>query len=324
MSGVTTQTIDHFIRSDIWSRDIKDYFDAELYSQKFVHWLTDFGDGDTLHIPSIGQAQILDFEEGQAVRYTSFVTGDFTFSINQYKSAATYITDKFKQDSMWSAQLMSSFVPKQNRALMEVMESQVWATANSGQTATDLNTWNGAPHRWVASGTNAVLTPKDFARAKYALQKAYVPMTNLVAIVDPSVEYYLSTLTGLSDVVYNPRWEGIINTGISTGMRFLVNIYGFDVYTSDFLPKGITETITGSPGGTSAVSGDGVANLFFSASGGDANPFIGAVRQAPRFESERNKDLQRDEFVMTARYGFGFYRPENMVIVLSDESAALA
>lgn len=323
MSGFTTQTTDNLIRTDLWSSQLKEIFLPELYSMKYVHWLTDFTDGNTIHIPSLGQAQVFDYEEGQAVRYSSFATGDFTFSIDQYKSSGTYISDKFKQDSYYSSALMATFVPKMNRALMEVMEKQVLNIGQNGQTASDPNTINGADHRLVGSGTGGILMPVDFAKAKYALQKASVPMTNLVAIVDPSVELYLSTLTNLVNLDDNPHWEGIVATGISTGMRFITNIFGFDVYTSQFLPGGLTETIVDSQGNSRSVTGDGVANIFFSAAGGDANPFIGLVRQPPRVETERNKDLQRDEYITTTRYGFGFYRPENFVTVLSDQSATL-
>jgi hypothetical protein len=45
---------------------------------------------------------------------------------------------------------------------------------------------------------------------------------------------------------------------------------------------------------------------------------LGHIRQYPKVESERNKDMQRDEYVTTARWGFKNYRPENTVIVLSD------
>lgn len=319
MSGFSTQTVDHLTRSDIWSKDLKMAFEEELSAQKYIRWLGDFGDGDTIHIPSLGQAVIMDYEEGEAIRYTNFSTGDFTFSINNYKAGGTYITDKLKQDSYYTGPLVASFVPKMHRALAETMEKQVLAIGVDGQTAGNPNNINGAPHRLIASGTGGVLMPIDFARAKYALRKANVPMTNLVAIVDPSVEFNLSTLTNLVNLSYNPHWEGVVRTGATTGLRFLFNIYGFDVYVSDWLKTGMTETI-----GSASVTGDGVANIFFSVAGGDSSPFIGAVRQAPRVESERNKDLQRDEFVVTSRYGLGFYRPENFVTILSDVSAAVA
>jgi hypothetical protein len=155
------------------------------------------------------------------------------------------------------------------------------------------------------------MTVKDFAKALYALEKANVPTTDLVAIVDPSVEYTMNTLTNLSDVSNNPRWEGIVSSGIATGMRFIKNIYGFDVYTSQNLKSGITETID------SVAASGAVANMFFSASP-DVVPFVGAIRQAPKVDSEYNKDLQRDEYVTTTRYGLKVYRPENVITVLSE------
>lgn len=324
MAGFGTQNTENLIRTDLWSSQLKEIFLPELYSMKYVHWLTDFNDGNTLHIPSLGQAQVFDYEEGQAIRYSGFATGDFTFSIDQYKSSGTYIYDKLKQDSFYASQLMGAFVPKMNRALMEVMEAQVLNIGVAGQTASNANAINGADHRRIGSGTGGILTPQDFAWAKYALQKASVPMTNLVAIVDPSVELYLSTLTNLVNLNCNPTWDGIVSSGITTGMRFITSIFGFDVYVSQFLPQGKTETIVDSSGNSRSVTGDGVANIFFSAAGGDANPFIGAVRQPPRVETERNVELQRDEYVTTTRYGFGFYRPENFVTILSDQSATLA
>lgn len=238
-------------------------------------------------------------------------TGNFTFTINKYKSSATYITNKMKQDSFYMSRLVSSFVPKQHRAIAKAMEVDVLNLGYAGQTASDLNLINGAAHRWVAAGTNNVLVPADFAKAKYALQKANVPMTNLIAIVDPSAEYSLSTLTNLVSVTNNPRWEGIIRDGMSTGMKFLMNVYGFDVYVSQNLPAGKTETIN-----ARTVTSVGVANYFFSAAP-DVLPFVGNVRQPPKVDSEYNKDLQREEYVTTCRYGYKLYRPENLVTVLS-------
>lgn len=314
MSGFTTANNEHLIRSNLWSSQIKEVLLDELFAMKYVDMISDFPDGDTLNIPSIGQAETLDYDEGQAVRYTSIDTGNFTFSINKYKSSATFITNKMKQDSFYMSRLVSSFVPKQSRAIMKAIEVDVLAIGNSGQTASNANTINGAPHRWVAAGTNNVLTPQDFAKARFGLQKANVPMTNLVAIVDPSAEYQLSTLTNLVTLQNNPRWEGVVRDGASTGMKFLFNIFGFDVYVSQNLPSGITETVS-----SRTVTTSGVANYFFSAAS-DVLPFVGSMRQPPKVDSEYNKDLQREEYVTTCRYGFKLFRPENLITILSDAS----
>lgn len=316
MSGIMTTTVDHLIRSEVWSTRIKEIFEEDLFFMRYVNMLTDFPDGEVINIPSIGQMDTYDYEEGQAIKYTAIDTGNFQFRITDYVASGTYITDKFKQDSFYSTAVESIIPTKMSRAIAERMEIDAFAIGNSGQTPSSLNTINGGDHRFVGSGTGGRIAPQDFARAKYALQKAAVPTTNLVAIVDPSVEYTLSTLTNLVNVSNNPMWEGIVRDGIATGMKFRMNVYGFDVYVSNWLPKGISETINGV-----AITG-GVANYFFSTEG-DANPFIGAVRQAPRVESERNKDYQRDEHVTTARWGFGFYRPESLVTILTTEAVVV-
>lgn len=313
MSGFSVAANDHLIRSNLWSSQLKEVFDAELMGMQYVDMITDFPDGTTINIPSIGQAEVLDYVEGQAVRYSSMDTGNFTFTIDQYKSSATFITNQMKQDSFYMGKLVSSFVPKQNRAIQAAMEAKILNVGPLAQTAASTNTINGAAHRWIGSGTNETMAPQDFAKALFALQKANVPMTNLVAIVDPSVEYALNTMTNLVNMSNNPRWEGIVGSGLSSGMRFIKNIYGFDVYTSQFLNLNTATENIGTP--TTAVGA--VNNLFFSAAG-DAKPIVGAIRQSPNVDSEYNKDLQREEYVTTARYAFKLYRPENMVVVVTD------
>lgn len=320
MAGFSVNSNEHLIRSNLWSSQIKEVLLEELYGMKYVDMVTDFPDGDTLNIPSIGLMDVLDYSEGQAVRYTAMDTGNFTFSINKYKSSATYITNKMKQDSFYMSRLVSSFVPRQHRAIAKAMEVDIMNIGPSGQTASDPNTINGADHRLVASGgSNAARTisPGDFAKALYALEMANVPAVNLVAIVDPSVEYTLNTLTNLVNVQNNPRWEGIVSTGMSTGMKFIKNIYGFDVYTCVNLPNVGAETITDSNSAARTTGSTARANLFFSAAP-DVLPFIGSIRQEPRVESDYEKDLQREEYVTTCRYGFKLYRPENLVTILSD------
>jgi hypothetical protein len=318
MSGFAYSNNEHLVRSNLWTSQIKEVLLDELIGMKYVDMITDFPDGDTLNIPSIGQAESYDYVEGQPIKYTAMDTGNFTFSVTDYKASGTYITNKMKQDSFYMSRLVSSFVPKQHRAIMKAMELAIMKIGPTGQTASNPNTINGGDHRFVASGTGNVISVKDFARARYALWKAYVPMTDLIAIVDPSVDYTLSTLTNLVNVSYNPMWEGIVRDGMSTGMKFRMNIYGFDVYISDNLQKVGAETITPSYAGASAATTTiGAANIFFSAKS-DVKPFVGLLRQPPKVDSEYNKDFQREEYVTTARWGFKLYRPENLVTILSD------
>lgn len=318
MAGMNTTNGALLIRSELWSNQLKDVLTDELMAQQHVDWIS-FPDGDTLTIPSMGDLDVNDYAEDTAVQYTALATGEFQFSITEYLSSATYITMKQRQDSMYAARLEASFVPKQARAIQVRLEGDILDQGQpgtpNGQTTANLNNINGAAHRWVGSDTansNRTLGFKDFAKALYSLKKANIPQTNLVAIVDPSVEYHFNTLADTLDVSFNPMWTGIISDSVATGMRFSRNIYGFDVYVSQHLPV-ITagETIDSVASGTNAV-----ANLFFSAAP-DLKPFIGSFRQSPRVDAEFNKDFQREEYMTTCRYGVKLYRPENFISVLS-------
>ena len=311
MAGFMSTNTDNLTRANIWSQELKDVFYADLMAQKYVRML-DFPDGDTLNIPSIGTFEVNDYAEGQPVKYTAMDTGNFTFTINKYKQTGTYITRQAQQDLFYASQLVSSFVPKQMRAIAEQMESDVLAIGPDGQTASGLNAINGANHRWVGSGTNETIDVKDFALIQNSLDMANVPRTNRIGIVHPSVEYKLNTLTNIVNISNNPTWEGIVSTGFRTGLRFSKSIYGIDLYVSSFLKTGMSETIN------SVTAAAGAANVFFSAAPGDAGPFVGAVRQAPQVDTDFNKDFQRDEYVVTCRYGYKLFRPENLVVVITD------
>jgi hypothetical protein len=116
-------------------------------------------------------------------------------------------------------------------------------------------------------------------------------------------------------------FEGIVSSGIATGMRFVKNIYGFDVYVSNNLKQDVADSALDDRDGTDVdfSSTNGIANIFFSADA-TVTPFVGAYRQMPEVDYEYNKDYQRHEYVTTARYGVKLYRPENMVRVITKPS----
>lgn len=316
MAGMMTTNTNYLVRSNIWSRQIKELLLDELNAMKFVRIISDFPDGYTLNIPSIGEAETADFTEGQAIKYNAMDTGNFTFSFDKYKYSANAISEKFKRDSFYSQDVIAAFVPRQHRALMEALETDILAKANAGQTVSSLNTINTASHRWVAGAANNAISFTDFAKARYALTKANVPLQNLCAIVDPSVAYTLETQTNVTNLLSPvPTWNDIPKEGIVTGFKFRFNIYGFDIYESNYLPAIASETINATTVTT------GVANYFFSAASGDTQPWVGAFRQMPTVYSEFNKDLQQEEYLTVAEWGIKLYRPENMVTVLTATGA---
>lgn len=313
MSNTTLNTA-QLRRANVWSQQLKDVLLDELNAQNWVNWLSEFPDGDQFNIPSIGDLPVRDYVENTAVEYDQIDTGNFTFVINKYKSSGTYITKKAMQDMYYMSQLVSSFVPKESRAIMENLETDILALASAGasggQTASAANSINGAAHRYIATGASQALTVADIAKALYSLKKANIPDSNLIAFVDPSVEYVFNTLPNFVNMSNNIMWEGVVTSGVASGRKFVKNIYGFDLYTSNYLPTGIAEfSQTGL-----------VANILFSAAAQDLLPFMGAWRQMPEVDTEYNKDFQREEYVTTARYGLKVYRPENLVVVLSNAS----
>lgn len=317
--AMTTANMDLLTRSEIWSSELKEILRDEMMAQRYVRMLDGFPDGNQFTIPSIGQAQVDNYVEDTAVAYRPMDTGEFTFTIDKYLSSATYITKKAKQDAFYSAELVSRFVPEQERAIMAHFEATTLAAPEVGVSANSTELIDSIQHRWAGSTTGAFIAVSDFARARYALKKLNVPDTNLIAIVDPSVEYTLNTLTNLVSVSDNPRWEGIVSDGIATGMKFVKNVYGFDVYTSNYLATATDGALTnaaGTPANQDFSTTNGKVNLFFSAAPA-ASPLVGAWRQMPEVDASYNKDFQRDEFVTTARYGVKLYRPENMVRVIT-------
>lgn len=312
MAGMDYTAVNaNLVRSEIWTNELKDVLQERLMADGMVRWLQNFPDGNQLTIPSIGELPMREVSEGTPVAYDALDTGEFNLTIDRYVESATYITDKAKQDAFYAQQLIGMFPMKMRRALDENMESSVLSLANT-QTVNDLNSINGASHRFVASGvTNTVLALDDFAKAKYALDKA-AAFGARVCVIDPSQEYVFNNLVGAQAFTNNPAFEGVVQTGFSdSGMRFIRNFFGFDVYVSNFLATPADTTIN-----SISVPASPVSNIFMT-TGGDLTPFVGAYRQMPRVEYERNKDLRRDEYVMNARFGLKLFRPECLVTVIS-------
>lgn len=317
MAGMTSST-SYLTRSDVWGQELKELLRDEMQAQRYVRMLEGFPDGDTFHIPQIGEVAVNNYTEDTAVTYDPLATADFTFTVDKYLTSATYITRKAEQDMFYANELMSRFVPEQERAILEHFESTTFAAPEAGVSANSAEAINGIAHR-IAGGNSGRIELEDFAYARYALKKANVPDQAMVAIVDPSVEFQLNTLSNLVNVSNNPKFEGIVSNGIATGMRFVANVYGFDVYTSNYLPANTDSALAERDGATTndfSVN-NGVVNMFFSANA-VANPFVGAWRQMPDVDYEYNKDYQRHEYVTSARYGVKLYRPEGIVRIATN------
>ena len=281
--------------------------------------VSDFGDGETLNIPVMGETVLRDYEEDEAIKYDAVDTGQITLVINQYKSAASYVTKKLQQDGYKAAAVEAAIPGLHLRKIRETYESDL-LNCQRFQTAADENAVNGFSHRWVANSgaTLGLMDLEDFVYAKLAFDKAEVPDEGRIAIVDPATEATINSFVATQGFTNNPQFEGMVESGFARGRKFIRNIFGFDVWVSNRLPTGITETIDGGPQNASTAASGFSANVFMSVLDDQTKPFMGAWRQMPETDGEYNKDKQRDEYVTTARWGFGLQRPETLITVLTN------
>ena len=213
------------------------------------------------------------------------------------------------------------------RALGENHESRFLAVANAAHTAANLNLVNGRPHRWVAGGAGAstrVATLDDFISMKLAFDKANAPASGRIAIVDPVVEASLNSISNLVSVSNNPMFEGIVTEGFARDHKFVRNIFGWDVYTSNFLPTlTATEALNGSSynlANDTAEIGD-VANVFMCVADDSCKPIMHAWRRAPQTEGWRDQEERADKYQVTSRFGFGAQRVDTLGVLLTSPSA---
>jgi len=311
MSGNETSNSQAIIRSELWQAQLEEILHENLMGVPFVRQV-DFPDGNQFSMPSIGTPLVRDLPEGSEVTFDALDTGETSITMNAPIIAANSLSQVLMEDSMWAAEAIASVPVEQAQAIMERFETDTLALAMNQFAGTDdLNNINGVAHRKIAGGTNEVIVPADFAFAGYSLQKAKVPRQNLIAIVDPSVAYALETSTNLVNVSNNPKWEGLIETGIANNFRFIKNVYGFDIFESNLLPT-MNETIDG------VTTTAGKANIFTSLARPSLAPFVLAWRRKPLLVSEWNNKKKQTEIDTTARWGSGLVRDENLVVIGSD------
>ena len=329
MTGINTRDNAAAIKAVIYSGQLRAQLEPELVAMKYVDMITDFPDGESWEDLEVGNAVVHDYAEDKDVVFDGLAIGTRTFSINNYIQSGHYITEKFIQDSYLSAQIMAKVAPLEARAIYADLEQKILALPNKGQTLGNANKINGYSHRFIAGlGTDATLdrfgalAPEDFLYAATALKSAgYVGP--LVAIVPTYQEYLIGSNPLLvKSLQFNPKWEGIVRDGVSSGMKFAFNIMGIDVYTSGFLPVIASESNLKDRDGigvSSSVSNASIAVIFCNMP--DRRPFRMAWRQMPKFEGQWNMYRQREEYVTTARYGLGMGDKENLVVAICKKDA---
>ena len=322
-----TENTTAFIESQQYSQFILDNLHDYLLPEGMYRDVTDFGSGTTLNIKTVGTVTLQDAAEDTPLNFTNIDTGNITLSITDYIGDAWKVTDDLREDGSQVDTLMAMRAMESTRALGENHEGRFLAVANGGQTAANLNLVNGRPHRFVAGGAGAAtrnVVLGDFVAMKLAFDKANAPASGRIAIVDPIVEATLNTLISSTSVVNNtPQFQGVLNEGFARDHRFVRNIMGWDIYTSNFLPSlTATEAINGAAydlANDTAEVGD-KANIFMCVADDSCKPVMHAWRRAPQTEGWRDQEERADKYQVTSRFGFGVQRADTLGVLLTDEA----
>lgn len=296
-----------FIEAEQYSAFIlRNLHDGMLPGAMFRN-VSDFGSGTTLHIKTVGSVTVQDGAEEVPFDYSPIESGEVTLTITDYVGDAWYVTDELREDGAQVEALMAARSQESTRAIQEIFETRFLRKCNSSQTNSNPNTINGFAHRIVSAEVNGVASLNHFINMKLAFDKANVPMAGRVAIVDPVVGATLDKLVSISRDV-TAFGQMILEGGWSREHQFVMNLYGWNIITSNRL-------FAGSVGDGTTTIATGVANVFMSVADDNTKPIMAAWRRMPKVEGERNKDLRRDEFVTSARWGFGTQRVDTLGIL---------
>lgn len=298
-----------FIEAEQYSSFILNNLHDGLLPETFYRNVSDFGSGTTLHIKTVGSVTIQEAAEDTPLVYNPIESGEVSLQITNYVGDAWYVTDDLREDGSQIEQLMSARSVESTRALQETFESRFLSVCNAAQTNANPNTINGFAHRIASAETNNVFALKHLIAMRLAFDKANVPDSGRVFICDPVVEATLNGLVTITNDV-SPFGEMILKEGMARGQRFVMQLFGWDIITSNRLPTGTFSD------GTTSVTG-GVANIFMCVLDDNTKPIMAAWRRMPKVEGERNKDRARDEFVTRCRWGMGPQRVDTLGVLIT-------
>lgn len=316
------------IEQEVYSRFIVDNLHDGLLPDSFSRNVADFGSGERLNIPVIGSATVQDVEEEVPMSYNAIDTGRVYLQITDYVGDAWSVTDILRQDGYLVESLMSERAKEGTRAMQEHFETRFFEAANAGQTDDNLNVINGFNHRIAPDLTNntaSLATLDHFRQMKLAFDKAKVPQGGRVAFVDPVVEATLNALFTMTANTaggggnYNYNFEGLVRNGFERDHRFVASIFGWDVWTTNYLPRGSFTGASDDDGADETIT-DAVANVFMCIGSDSTKPVMRAWRMAPKTESRRNFELKRDEYDIRARFGLGVQRVDTLGVLITSAS----
>jgi hypothetical protein len=302
-----------FIEAEQYSDFILYNLHDGLLPDTFYRNVGDFMHGDTLNIKTVGTVTLQETEEDVELVYNPIESGSITFQITEYVGDAWYVTDDLREDGSQVEQLMAARSVEATRAIQERFETDFLtaAAAPFAAASTPLPV-NGFAHFIVSAESNGIFSLNHLIDMRLAFDKANVPAEGRVVIVDPIVEATLNKKVSITNDV-TPFAAAILERGLASGSMFIGQWFGWNLLTSNRLYTGAADD------GTTQLTG--VFNLFMCILDDQTKPVMGAWRRMPNVEGERNKDRRRDEYVQTARYGFGLQRIDTLACVVTSTTA---
>lgn len=296
-----------FIEAEQYSDFILHNLHDGLLPESFYRNVSDFGNGDTLHIKTVGSVTLQEAAEDTPLVYNPIETGEITFRLTEYVGDAWYVTDDLREDGTNIDSLMAMRASESTRAQQEKFESDFLRTAAEAYPVAGPYLVNGFAHKVVSAKTNGVFALDHLIGMRLAFDKANVPTEGRVFIADPIVE---ATLAGLVTITNDLTQFGadIITQGLARGQRVVGQLHGWDIILSNRLH------VADANDGTTTIT-NAVYNLFMCVADDQTKPVMAAWRRLPKVEGERNKDRARDEFVTRSRYGLGIQRMDTLGVL---------
>lgn len=318
MTSFTTTQNPELIRQEIYSQFLLTVLTPDILPGVFYRNVSDFMDGDQLNIPTLGSTTLQEVSEDSPLTYTGLETGRVQLQITDYVGDAYYLTKKLRQDGYVVDAAVAQKAMETAKAIARDFEGGLWQVLYDAQTDADPNNFNGTAHRIVGSGTNEAIAIGDITKVALAFDKANVSQGARVGIVTPEVAHTMwNKFQGTYNVNSNPTLQSILETGFAKDHKFVMNINGIEIYTSNLLP----DVVAGAGDGTATLGAAGKANVFMSVADDNEKPGMMAWRQQPETDQEYNKDLQRWEWVTTARWGKGVQREDTLAVILTRDGA---
>ena len=314
MANLTTNT-SPFIHATQYSTFISENLPTVLLPEQFYRNVSDFGEGTTLNIKTVGAATLTEVSEDQAAEYRAIETGNVQLTINNYKGAAWFISDELREDGAQIAAMEAMYAQDATRQIANAFETSYLAALAASQTDVNANTVNGWAHRITGSGTAERIALQDLNEMQVAFDKANVPVQGRIGIVDPVVAGQLNALASATiGVDRNAHFQMQLEKGFQGNHRFIMNLFGFDIYVSNLLP----DAAIGAGDGSTTLTTAGKSNIFMSILDDNYKPGMCAWRRMPKTEGDRDMDLYQDKYRVSARYGCGVQRDDTLGVILTN------